>query len=78
VGALVGTVGGLTATAVICVAAHSCSEGALLVGTVAGAAIGATAGAATWKPIVLGQHTAMGLSVAPRRAGAAVGVQVAF
>jgi hypothetical protein len=78
VGALVGTVGGLTGTAVICLAAHSCSEAALLAGTVLGAGIGATAGAATWRPVVLGQHTAIGLTLGPRRAGAAVGVRVAF
>jgi len=78
VGALVGTVAGFFGTAVLCVAAHGGNATVLLAGTALGAGLGATAGAATWKPVILGQHSTMALTLGPRRAGAAVGVRVAF
>jgi hypothetical protein len=78
VGALVGTVGGFVGGAVVWLAVRCHDATPIYVGTALGTVLGATAGAPAWKPVVLGQHTAMGLTVGPRRAGAAVGVQVAF
>jgi hypothetical protein len=78
VGALVGTVGGFVGGAVVCFAVQCHDATPVYLGTLLGTGLGATAGAASWKPVILGQHSTMALTVGPRRAGAAVGVQVAF
>jgi hypothetical protein len=78
VGALVGTVGGFVGGAVVCLAVHCHDATPIYLGTALGTVLGATAGAATWKPVVVGQHPAMALTLGPQQGGAAVGVRVTF
>jgi hypothetical protein len=79
VGTLAGASAGMLVSVLVCVTVTECGSAVpLWIGTLAGAGLGASAGAPSWKPVVLAERHALALTLEPRRAGAALGVRFAF